>query len=177
MGRVKATARQRGPAAGGWSRWLGILPPVLVERLLLPVLRLGLILTRQARTLGAVGILVADGRVLLVRTWYRADWGLPGGYLRRAEEPEDGFARELREETAIELGQPVGPPICIFQPRRRHIDFVFTAQLEPAPDMPPAGTSWEITTLEWFPLDALPRLQPEAAAALEAAGFTQPSDP
>ena len=171
MGPVKATPRKVAPA-GGWSRWLGILPPVLVEKLLLPVLRLGLILTRQARTLGAVGILVSDGRVLLVRTWYRTDWGLPGGYLRRQEEPEDGFARELREETAIELEQPVGPPICIFQPRRRHIDFVFTARLDAPPrQTPPAGASWEITTLEWFPLDALPRLQPEAAAALEAAGF------
>lgn len=148
-----------------------VLPPALVERLLLPVLRLGLILTRQARTLGAVGILVSDGRVLLVRTWYRADWGLPGGYLRRREEPEEGFARELREETAIELEQPIGPPVCIFQPRRRHIDFVFTAHLDgKRPDAPPAGTSWEITTLQWWPLDALPRLQPEAEAALAAAG-------
>jgi ADP-ribose pyrophosphatase YjhB (NUDIX family) len=47
-----------------------------------------------------------QGRVLLLRhrLWpeYRA-WGLPGGYVNAGERLEDGVAREIREETSLEV--------------------------------------------------------------------------
>jgi len=143
----------------------------LIELLLLPLLRIGLILTRQARTLGSVGIVVSTSQVLLVRTWYRADWGLPGGYLRRGEEPVRGLVRELLEETGLEIRHPTEDPMFLFQRHRRHIDFVFTVHLECGPEKLPGGKSSEITMVQWFELDDLPRLQPEADAALRAAGL------
>jgi 8-oxo-dGTP pyrophosphatase MutT (NUDIX family) len=46
-----------------------------------------------------------DGRVAFVRHTYgdRRSWELPGGGLRRAEDPEVAVRREMREELGIEL--------------------------------------------------------------------------
>lgn len=46
-----------------------------------------------------------QGRILVLRHTYRhhAPWGLPGGWLKRAESPEAGLAREVYEETGYEV--------------------------------------------------------------------------
>jgi len=148
------------------------LPGTIAERLLVPPLRAALILTRQARTLGAIGIILTpEGHVLLVRTWYRANWGLPGGYFRRKETPADAVAREINEETGLTIASWDGPPLVIFQQRRRHIDFIFRTTLEGGLNAELSGDPHEITALQWFPVEALPELQPEAEAALLAAGL------
>src|ERR1043165_6051075 len=45
------------------------------------------------------------GRVLLLRHVLRkgSGWGIPGGFLRAGEQPEEAVCRELREETGLEL--------------------------------------------------------------------------
>lgn len=56
-----------------------------------------------------VGLTVAawdkDGRVLVLEHafWKGSPWGLPSGYLERGETFEEGIAREVREETSLEL--------------------------------------------------------------------------
>jgi len=47
----------------------------------------------------------ADGRVVFVRHTYgdRRSWEIPGGNLRRSEDPEVAVRREMREELGIEL--------------------------------------------------------------------------
>jgi len=148
------------------------LPGALAERLLVPPLRAALILTRQARTLGAIGIILTpEHQVLMVRTWYRASWGLPGGYFRRGETPAEAVEREIAEETGLAIAAWDGPPLINFQERRRHIDFIFRTTLEGGLDAELSGDPHEITALQWFPLDALPEMQPEAEAALVAAGL------
>ena len=58
----------------------------------------------------AVGAVVVDaGRVLLVRRGtepLKGEWSLPGGALELGEPLADGLAREVREETGLEV-EPV----------------------------------------------------------------------
>jgi ADP-ribose pyrophosphatase YjhB (NUDIX family) len=44
-------------------------------------------------------------RILLLEHTYRRErpWGLPGGWLRHAESPEEGLAREVLEETGLRV--------------------------------------------------------------------------
>lgn len=45
----------------------------------------------------------ADGKVLLVKPSYRDTWEIPGGGLEHGEYPFQAAAREVREETGLEL--------------------------------------------------------------------------
>lgn len=63
----------------------------------------------------AAGVLVERGRVLVARRKQGAHlaglWELPGGKCEEGEDPKDALARELREETGVEVR--VGPPVCV----------------------------------------------------------------
>ena len=60
----------------------------------------------RGRGRGVKGILSHEGRVLLVQhTYGPRRWEIPGGGLRRGEEPIDGVRREIREELGVELPQ------------------------------------------------------------------------
>jgi mutator protein MutT len=48
------------------------------------------------------GVLVRDGRVLLVRN-EREEWELPGGRIEPGETPEQCVAREITEETGLSV--------------------------------------------------------------------------
>jgi 8-oxo-dGTP pyrophosphatase MutT (NUDIX family) len=52
-----------------------------------------------------VCVLTRDDEVLLVRHTYgrRSQWDLPGGGLRRGEDPRLGMEREIREELGVEV--------------------------------------------------------------------------
>ena len=60
---------------------------------------------RYARLEGAHGLVRdADGRVLAVRALFPPrEWNLPGGKVAGRETPEAAAAREVREETGIEV--------------------------------------------------------------------------
>ncbi len=64
---------------------------------------------------GVGGVIVDDGRVVLIKRKYEplaGQWSLPGGTLELGESLESGVARELREETGVEV--EVGPVVEVF---------------------------------------------------------------
>ncbi|MER7544071.1 NUDIX domain-containing protein [Actinomadura sp.] len=95
------------------------------------------------------------GRILLLRhrLWppYRA-WGLPGGYVNAGERLEDGVAREVREETALEV-EVAGPPLGLASGFRHRVEVYYEARV--------VGGRLELDAAEilearWFPVDGLP---------------------
>ena len=64
---------------------------------------------------GVGAVIVRDGRVLVVRRRFEplaGRWSLPGGTLELGETLEAGVAREMREETGLDV--EVGPVIEVF---------------------------------------------------------------
>jgi 8-oxo-dGTP pyrophosphatase MutT (NUDIX family) len=113
----------------------------------------------------------AERRVLFVRHTYggnRRAWELPGGGVRRGEEPEPAVRREMREELGIELFdlRRVGQ-VEVSGSHKRTLLHCFEAgtggaalQLAEA----------ELAEARWARLDAPPRpLGPDAASILDLA--------
>lgn len=64
---------------------------------------------------GVGGVIIDDGRVVLIRRKYEplaGQWSLPGGTLELGESLEAGVAREMREETGLEV--EVGAVVDVF---------------------------------------------------------------
>jgi len=64
---------------------------------------------------GVGAVIVQDGRVVLIKRRYEplaGQWSLPGGTLELGETLEAGVAREIQEETGLEI--EVGPVIDVF---------------------------------------------------------------
>lgn len=110
----------------------------------------------------------ADGAVLLVRDRYRAGWGLPGGLVKRGEHPIEAARREAREEVGLDLAVAVHA-VVVVEPRVRRVDVVYRASVQD-PEAEPRPTSDEIVEVGWFPAEALPELQKEAATAIVELG-------
>ncbi|MEM6297024.1 MAG: NUDIX domain-containing protein [Myxococcota bacterium] len=58
---------------------------------------------RKPQTHGALIAAWFDGQILIVKNSYRREYTLPGGYVRSGESPEQGAARELREEVGVQV--------------------------------------------------------------------------
>lgn len=118
-------------------------------------------------TVGAICVIERDdGRILLIRQRYRQRWGLPGGLLSRGESPADAARREVEEEVGLTVDL-IGAPLVVVDPGPQRVDVVYKA--EPAPGIDPDDarpTSPEIVDAVWYPLDGLPDVQHETAAAL-----------
>jgi len=101
--------------------------------------------------------------LLLMRRADNGRWGLPGGYVEPGESVAEAAAREVREETGveIELGRLVGvysDPACMVlaypNGERVHaVNLCFDAIALRAGE---PTTPWETLETGYFPLDALP---------------------
>lgn len=107
--------------------------------------------------LSGVSLVAVDGegRVLLVRHSYDSGgWSLPGGGLKRREDPEAAVRRETREELGCDLWGELRllPPLRETLSGATHTGYLFVGQLagRPRPD------GREVIDARFFALDALP---------------------
>ncbi|MGS2619354.1 NUDIX hydrolase [Micromonospora sp. LZ34] len=109
-------------------------------------------LVRDAEAEGA-------GRLLLLRQPPGKGWTLPAGLLERGEAPVVGAARELFEESGIQLSprqlQPAVPNAVVHA--KGWVDVVFTAEV-PASTTELTVDGAEVFEAAWHPMDDLPRL-------------------
>ena len=116
-------------------------------------------------TMGALVLLEDGDRVLLIRPSYRPAWSLPGGLLRRGEEPATAAVREVGEEVGVAVVGLSGGAVVMDVPARR-IDIVYRGRVAAGDE--PRSTSPEVREHGWFERSRLPELLPEAEAALAA---------
>jgi 8-oxo-dGTP pyrophosphatase MutT (NUDIX family) len=121
-------------------------------------------------TVGAVLVLRRpDGSVLLVDQRHTGGWALPGGLLKRGEEPVKGLAREVSEEVGIVLDPHELPPArALVAPQEQRVDLVFVLDTQDdrhAHEGDPA----EVRRIGWFPASDLPDVTEPTRAVLEAA--------
>jgi ADP-ribose pyrophosphatase YjhB (NUDIX family) len=131
-------------------------------------LRFGLRLVAPRHRVGAVVVLFDERRrVLLVEHLFHPGdpWGLPGGWVGRGENPEDGARRELREETNLEV--EIGPVIHLERIARPwHLGIAFAGKLVGG-DL---RLSAELSDAEWADPENLPDgLSPFVRRAIAAA--------
>ena len=121
-----------------------------------------------------VAVVVNDGRVLLVkqRRHYGTHWELPGGYWEAGESLEETAAREVLEETGIEIA--VGELVCTLvweraHDRRRNLLAVFGAEALDAGRQPQPQTEEDIDAAAYLDHRALPegKLHPLEQPVLE----------
>jgi 8-oxo-dGTP pyrophosphatase MutT (NUDIX family) len=145
-----------------------LLPPPL-HRLGLRMahaIRLGWWRTRRPLVIGCRILAVnSNGEVLLVRHSYGSrEWMLPGGGLSRGEAPIAAAQRELAEETACTLVDPV--EVTVIQRRWQGMTNVQHVIVGHTSDIPRADGR-EIVTARCFALTALPPdCSPKLAANL-----------
>ncbi len=141
-----------------------------VYRVLPRLLRLWVVrLLAPSYTVGAICVIERpDGHVLLVRQAYRKRWGLPGGHLKRGEDPTAGARREVFEEVGIVV-ELLGPPAVVVDAGPQRVDVIYRARPVTLAEVGEARPgSPEIVEVGWFAPHALPELQAETAEAFVA---------
>ena len=82
-----------------------------------------------------------NGKVLKVRHSYRRGWYLPGGAVRRGEDPRLAACRELHEEVGLQL-QPGDLTLVRDKRSRRRRYHLYECRLDERPQID--TNSWEI---------------------------------
>ncbi len=123
----------------------------------------GILAGRYSRVEGAHGLVRnEDGALLLVRPIFPPrEWTVPGGKVERRERPHEAVAREVREETGIEV--EVVECLLVDGHRRRTTDFVFGCR--------PVGGALraqpeEIEEVRWVPEAQIASLEPKLVRLL-----------
>ncbi len=122
-----------------------------IIRLATHVYRLG----RPRFSAGVVGVIFnTNNEVLLVEHVFHPDhpWGLPGGWVDRAEPLDVAVAREVREELQLSVEAKQVLHVEIATKRFNHIDVAYLCTTQG--DV--GELSAELLQYRWTPTDALP---------------------
>ena len=108
-----------------------------------------------------------ENEVLLLQNWIGVPgWGLPGGGIKKVEEPQHAAQRELYEETGIMADSERMVYIATLQASGYQTPiYQVTVQKSELPAK--LHNPWEIVEVSWFSFDALPDLASHAKKALE----------
>jgi len=120
----------------------------------------------KPRTRGARIVLVAQGKILLVRHRGNSFYNLPGGGIRKNEHPEQGALRELFEETKIKIPRTdylLGEYENNFE-GKRDVIFIFVRELETRME-PDIG--FELSDAQWFDLKNLKNVSAATKTRIE----------
>jgi 8-oxo-dGTP pyrophosphatase MutT (NUDIX family) len=112
-----------------------------------------------------------DGRILLVRQSYRPDWFLPGGLIKRGEEPHAAARRELAEEAGVELAAVDGTLATFVDTEIRAVTVFCGATVDDRSAGDARPRSREILEVGWFAPDALPPINEELERGLRGTGL------
>lgn len=130
-----------------------------------PLQRLLLTATHHRFLVGVVGIGVDDeGRLLLARHRFGVQaWRFLGGLMAHGETGPRALARELREETGLEI--EVGPLLDAATTRGwAHVELLYAYRVRGAVPVAPGG---ELRALGVFARDAPPPMRADHRALLE----------
>jgi 8-oxo-dGTP diphosphatase len=158
-----------GPVRGYAYQTFYRMPPLVrrrLARMVSPKFLVGaVVLVRDAEAAGA-------GRMLLLRQPPGRRWGLPAGLLKSREEPHEGAARELFEESGVRVDpadlEPATPNAIVHV--KGWVDMVFTVSV-PASTTPLVVDGGEVLEADWFPIDHLPPLTVNTALLLSKYGI------
>lgn len=123
----------------------------------------------QARyTAGVVGVVLNQvGEILIVEHVFHPNWpwGLPGGWLGRAEDPAAALSRELLEETGLQITviRPLLVRMC--QSFTSHLDISYICRSEEEVK----SLSSELLSYQWLKPNYMPSLLPFHADSIKVA--------
>jgi ADP-ribose pyrophosphatase YjhB (NUDIX family) len=119
-----------------------------------------------------------DGRIFLVRHTYVSGWHLPGGGVEVGESALDALRKELREEGALELGDPPQLVALYYNKQGSKRDHVALFLARNVRQTGPREPDREIAEARFFALDDLPaQVTPATLRRLdEIAGRSEPAE-
>jgi 8-oxo-dGTP pyrophosphatase MutT (NUDIX family) len=110
----------------------------------------------RPKTYGAKVIIVCNDEILLIKTTYDYGYSLPGGGLKKGEDPSDAAKREAYEEVGIVLSD-VAPITSFITTAEYKIDTVYGFYSE-VTSKKYTLDKLEIECAEWYPINNLPKL-------------------
>jgi 8-oxo-dGTP pyrophosphatase MutT (NUDIX family) len=97
-----------------------------------------------------------ENNILLVKTTYGYDYGLPGGGIKKHESPVEAAIREVKEEVGIDIQEPQQLPsfITCEEYKEDTVYGFYTTVTSPYFKL----DALEIDSAEWHPITKLPKL-------------------
>ena len=135
--------------------------------------RLFLRILNPSFMVGAMALVQDEqGRILVLLHTYRreAPWGLPGGWLKHAESPEAGLAREVLEETGFRVS--VDQLLVADFWERSQLDLLYRCSIHEGS----YHVTDETSSHRWLHVEELPELLPNQQHLLRRAGILRPRE-
>jgi ADP-ribose pyrophosphatase YjhB (NUDIX family) len=122
-------------------------------------------LIMQKFLVGVVGVVLDNsGQILFLKHTYRKKypWGLPGGWLKRGEQPMQALRREIREETGMDV-EVIKPLIVSGDDQWPRVDLIFLCRVIDGA----FSASEEVSSAKFFAIDQLPEIMPSQKTIIQ----------